>query len=788
MATPKFAWGIDIGNRALKAVKLVSSAEGLVIDDFDVIEHEGILSSAGDNRESMIQSALAQFVQRHPGIDKGQVGVGVTGQQSFARFIKLPPVEPKKIPEIVRFEAIQQIPFPLDEVEWSYQLFQDPESPDVEVGIFAMRKDLVNQHIKFFTDAKLNVQAVQMNPLAVYNAMYYDSRIKGTTMMIDVGAENTDLIIAEGETIWMRSISIGGNNFTEALTKAFKVNFAKAEDLKRNASTSKYGRQIMQAMRPIFADLVSEIQRSIGFYSSVHKESRISKVVAIGSTFRLPGLQKYLSQNLTLDVEKLDRLGTGSTGGAMEDAKIAASLSDNLLSAAGAYGLALQVMGQGKISSSLLPERIRREKMWAEKTKWFVGAAALFMVGAAIPYARWYWDNSQFTNSDNVDLVTKIGDVQRKATANDAAWQTIESAGATEKVRMNNIRDISRDKDLWAKINTLIYNTLPQNAPGAQKELSSADPDVIKKIKRGDRNQIVMDAMVQHYVPEINLLANEDIAGKADLSVNVIPLEGAGGGAYQGGGSNYAVSPGQGAAPTGPAAKPQRGFIITMKLTTPNSGGATIINKFNSALLAFQPTVDLPFTITQATIVDPMKIKEDKAIITAMTSAWLARERQKALDDAAANGGGPGAQGGAQGGGPGGGPRGLGGGPGMPGGGGGMPGGGGMYGGGGMPGGMGMGGGGRGMPTGGGGMFGGPGGAGMPGAAGGNTTEKVPDEAFFDPVLREDIRDDTECTVVFTLVIDVPVTVPAAPAAPPAPGKNVAAASPSGPGASPAAP
>ena len=343
MAIPRFAWGIDVGNRALKAVKLVSTAEGLVIDDFDVIEHENILSEAGDNRDSMIQTALANFVQRHPGIEKGQIGVGVTGQQSFARFIKLPPVEPKKIPEIVRFEAIQQIPFPLDEVEWSYQLFQDPESPEVEVGIFAMRKDLINLHIKFFTDAKLNVQVVQMNPLSVYNAMYYDSRIKGTTMMIDVGAENTDLIIAEGETIWMRSISIGGNSFTEALTKAFKVNFAKAEDLKRNATTSKYGRQIMQAMRPIFADLVSEIQRSIGFYSSVHKESRITKVVAIGSTFKLPGLQKYLSQNLTLEVEKLDRLGNG----AIEDPRVAAMLSENLLSGAGAYGLALQVMVQG---------------------------------------------------------------------------------------------------------------------------------------------------------------------------------------------------------------------------------------------------------------------------------------------------------------------------------------------------------------------------------------------------------------------------------------------------------
>src|SRR4051812_32312464 len=210
MATPRFAWGIDVGNRALKAVKLVRDGDQYRVDEFEVIEHETVLSNAGDNRETLIQTALANFIQRHPG-RSGVAAVGVSGQASFARFIKLPPVEPKKIPEIVRFEAIQQIPFPLDDVEWSYQLFQSPESPDVEVGIFAMRKDLVQQHIKFFTDAGLNVQVVQMNPLAVYNAMYYDDHLKdGTSMIIDLGAENADLIIAEGEQIWMRSVPIGG--------------------------------------------------------------------------------------------------------------------------------------------------------------------------------------------------------------------------------------------------------------------------------------------------------------------------------------------------------------------------------------------------------------------------------------------------------------------------------------------------------------------------------------------------------------------------------------------------
>ena len=447
MATPRFAWGIDIGNRALKAVKLVPTADGLSIDDFDVVEHETVLSASGDNRDSLIQTALATFVARHPGIDKGQVGVSVNGQRTFAKFIKLPPVEDKKIPEIVRFEAIQQIPFPLDDVEWAYHLFRDPESPDIEVGIFAMRKELVNGQIAFFTDANLNVQVVQMSPLSVYNAMYYDSRIKGTTMMVDLGAENTDLIIAEGESVWLRSIPIGGNNFTEALTKSFKVDFDKAEELKRNAATSKYSRQIVQAMRPIFADLVSEIQRSMGFYSSVHKESKIGRVIALGNTFKLPGLQRYLQQNLTLEVHRLDRLGTG----ALEDPKLAGLFSDNLLSSAGAYGLALQVMGQGKIASSLLPERIRREKMWREKNKWFAAAAALFVVGAGVAYGSYYAAAGRMDDAENQDYRQKIAEVQSRAKTLDSDWTSVESAGGGDLQRIKNVQSLTDDRGVWPR-------------------------------------------------------------------------------------------------------------------------------------------------------------------------------------------------------------------------------------------------------------------------------------------------------------------------------------------------
>jgi type IV pilus assembly protein PilM len=574
MATARFAWGIDVGNRALKAVKLVPDGTGgYRIDDFEVIEHETVLSNAGDNRESLVQTALANFIQRHP--QKGGVaGIGVSGQQSFARFIKLPPVEEKKIPEIVRFEAIQQIPFPLDDVEWSYQLFREAGSPDVEVGIFAIRKELISRHIGYFTAVDLNVQVVQMNPLAVYNAMYHDGQIDGTTMIIDVGAENADLIIADGERIWLRSVPIGGNNFTEALVKAFKLNFQKAEELKRNAATSKYARQIMQAMKPVFADLVGEIQRSIGFYASVNKDSRISKVIAIGGTFRLPSLTKYLSQNLQLEVHKLDRLAAAPP----VDTKMMTAYSENMLSSVGAYGLALQALGEGKIVSSLLPETIRREKMWRDKTKWFGAAAALFVLGASIKMGATQLE--MFKLNAAAETQQDIAAVQREAQGYDSAWSQIESDGGPDRQLILNIKTLEKYRTLWPTLLTDIHQALSSAAP--QPELLSGDVNKIKSIPRAQRQQIFVEELSSVYNSDLTALLT---AAPSDFAAMV----GTATGNASAGRGGFAPPTPRGMGPMGPdgmstesaapTADKQRGFLVTLRLRTPNAAGYTFVDK-----------------------------------------------------------------------------------------------------------------------------------------------------------------------------------------------------------------
>ena len=639
MATPRFAWGIDIGNRALKAVKLVRDGDSLRVDDFEFIEHETILSQAGDNKEALIQTALANFVQRHQ-TKGGVVSAGVSGQNSFARFVKLPPIEEKKIPEIVRFEAIQQIPFPLDDVEWSYQLFREEDNPEIEVGIFAMRRELVNQHIKYFTDFDLNVQTVQMNPLANYNAMQFDGRFNdGLAMVIDVGTDNTDLLIAGNESIWMRSIPLGGNNFTEALVKAFKINAARAEQEKRNAATSKYARQIFQHMRPVFADLVTDIQRSIGFYASSHSGAKITKIYVLGSTFKLPGLQKYLQQNLQMPVERID----GLAAGAPTDPKLAATFGDNLLSVVGAYGLAIQAMGGSVVNSSLLPRAIQRERVWQDKTKWFGLAAALCVAAVTVPAARLFYENLQYKSAEAKRA--ENAQVLQRANGLSNQWKTIQESGEAERTTIANLQTINDGKYVWPEIMQAIAAAVPQPPDDLAKALKSGDVETVRKTPRGQRQIIQIDEMSSQYdpalmpklalpaftLPVLPPLATEPLAALSG---------GTGGGAF--GTAAPAADPAAAAAAPDATGK-GRGFTVTLRLTCPMENAVAYMEQtLPKALAAIGPTEGMPnarFAVHKAAIASSIRVSQDANRLTKLQADYTAIQTAKTA--AAATNGAP---------------------------------------------------------------------------------------------------------------------------------------------------
>ena len=509
---PASAWGIDIGNRALKAVKLARTADGLAVADFAFIEHDTILSEAGDNRDALVQTALAKFAGRHD-TKKVPVCVGVSGQQSFARFVPLPPVEAKKIPEIVKFEAVQQIPFPLDEVEWSYQTFQRDDDPDVQVGIFAIRKELINEWVGHFMDVDLDVHSVQTSPLAVYNAVRHEGRLeKGHAVLVDIGADSTDLIVADPDSIWMRSLDVGGNAFTEALAKAFKIDFEKAEEMKRNAKSSKYAKQIYQAMRPVFGELAGEIQRSLGFFQSSHREMKLRKIVALGGGFKLNGLSGYLQKNLQMPVEKPQKF----TAASPDDASAAAALSEHFLSSTAAYGLALQEMGEAKVTSSLLPTHIRKDKMWREKTKYFVLAGGLACGAALVAFGSYLFNAAAYERADSKR--EQIATVYSRAQDLDSQWATVSGGGGDQLKTVQNLNRLVEGRDYWGPLLADIFAAVPapdarlrQAMAGALGEpgvADEADEAALAAVPRGERAYVQVQELESVYTDLLHEVAD----------------------------------------------------------------------------------------------------------------------------------------------------------------------------------------------------------------------------------------------------------------------------------------
>ena len=88
-------------------------------------------------------------------------------------------------------------------------------------------------------------------------------------------------------------------------------------------------------------------------------------------------------------------------------------------------------MQESKITSSLLPAAIQRERLWKEKTKWFAGAAAMFVVGTGVAFGSYYTQKLSYDGKNEVRA--KISSVQAEASKLDKGWSDIEQRGSSDR-------------------------------------------------------------------------------------------------------------------------------------------------------------------------------------------------------------------------------------------------------------------------------------------------------------------------------------------------------------------
>ena len=305
MARSRNAWGIDIGKCGLKALRCsLSSQPGkLVAESFDYIEYPMLLTQPEADPTELIRDALEEFLRRND-VSGDTIAVSVPGQSGLSKFIKLPPVEASKIPDIVTYEARQQIPFPLEQVVWSWQRLEGgiEESGfviDAEIALFAMKRDQVTKAIEPFKEASIEIDLLQLSPVSLANVVMFDQLPKASEIdpeappasivLASMGVDTTDLVITNGLKIWQRTMPIGGNNFTRALVQGMRMTFAKAENLKRNAARADDPKKVFQTLRPVFNEFASELQRSLNYFTGQDRTAKIGQILLVGNAAKLRG-------------------------------------------------------------------------------------------------------------------------------------------------------------------------------------------------------------------------------------------------------------------------------------------------------------------------------------------------------------------------------------------------------------------------------------------------------------------------------------------------------------------
>lgn len=462
---------------------------------------------------------METFLERND-LEGDYVAMSVSGQSGLSRFFRPPPVDVKTLPDIVKYEVKQQIPFPIEDVIWDWQCLGGTDVDDVvvdaEVGLFAIKRDTVFQALQPFTDSNIEVDLVQLSPLAVYNVICHDvldeipdmadidpDNPPESLVVLSMGTDATDLIITNGVKLWLRNIPIGGNHFTKQLSRELKLTHAKAEHLKRNvrqmAENEEEARRVFQSMRPVFGDLVTEIQRSLTFYGGIEKNANIERVVLLGNAARLPGLRQYLNKQLELNIVKVSKFDN-LTGDVIGEK----SFSDNMLSFTPCYGLCLQGLKNASIGTNLLPNEFVKERLIRAKKPWVLATVAALMAGLAFSFlfsALSWWKVDEDYTADGRSWKDAKAAVESRVSVS----KNYESVDIRQKKHLERLNDIARElsdssesRTAWPELLSVIFQITPSDPRITD---GRANPN---EIPFDERNEIYIRDLETQFFPDLS--------------------------------------------------------------------------------------------------------------------------------------------------------------------------------------------------------------------------------------------------------------------------------------------
>lgn len=392
---------------------------------------------------------------RESGIKPGPVAVSISGgQMVFPRYVKLPPVTPDKISQIVRYEAQQNVPFPIEEVVWDYQLIGQ-DSGELSVLLVAVKGDVVKNLTDCVEAAGMDPVLVDVSPLALYNTVRYNyPDLTGCTMILDMGARSTNVVFVEGNRIFSRSIPVAGQAVTKDVMKEFALSFEEAEQLKTAHAFVGFGGayeghevgvadRTSKIVRNVMTRLHAEVVRTVNFYRSQQGGSPPSMVLLSGGCSVIPHVNTFLKDKLKTDVDYLNPFRNVSVSAAIPGDKIGGDV--NLLGEV--VGLALRRALSCPVEINLLPPSLVARRVFQRRIP-FLAMAAVGLI--LIMLVFWlFLHRMRAMAEDRLQMVVaRVEALQGPATAlTELARQKDVAAG-----KVTSLMDLTRERTKWLEI------------------------------------------------------------------------------------------------------------------------------------------------------------------------------------------------------------------------------------------------------------------------------------------------------------------------------------------------
>jgi type IV pilus assembly protein PilM len=455
---------LNIGSQTIGLAEFRVQAHGrLILLDYRLREIPPDPADKG-MRHTQISLVLREMMDELQ-IKRGRVNYAVSGQSVFARFVKLPSVDEEKIERIISFEAQQNVPFPIDEVVWDYQLVGGGADKEIQVVLVAIKVDLLDEINRAVEETGLRTSTVDVAPMALYNVFRYNyGDLSGCSLLVDIGARTTNLLFIESGKVFSRGVPVGGSSITAAIAKEFGESFAAAEfRKKRDGSVSLGGvfaepadpdvARVSKIVRSSMTRLHREIMRSISHYCEQQRGSPPERIFLCGGSAGMPYMREFFDEKLKVPIEFFNPLRNVAAADSVPVSKLANSA--HLLGEV--VGLALRSVSDCPMELNLLPARVVRRKELQKRRPFFIVAAGCFIL-ALLGWSAYFARAAQVTRHATEQLQQKI-DTMRAA----------ESRLGKLKIQATSLDNVAtpliaaiNDRSFWPEILEELNARLPE--------------------------------------------------------------------------------------------------------------------------------------------------------------------------------------------------------------------------------------------------------------------------------------------------------------------------------------